>query len=307
MRNRLESATKRIEMRLFALLVLLATVGCPPPPPPPHKVGPEPEPVARGAVIYAAYCKGCHGAEGRGDGPVAMTFSLHPADLREPALLAGVSDQEIVNRLLEGTPLRTSTRARHAAAEDLRVSEVAEYIPTLSRQNWDRLRAGRAVYEKTCAPCHGAYGNGEGVLAGTAKRAEKNLQETRAFYKNHELAEVIQKGSGSMPPLIDNIEPAQMGALIAYVRHLSPGYRTYDTYCTGCHGDDGRGGHPERAGLTAEPAPPLNEMTLAKYTPEEQRAKILHMLRRSQSMMPHFRNTLDERQLHDVVAFLRSW
>lgn len=44
--------------------------------------------VARGAPLYAQNCAVCHGAEGRGDGPLADKLPIRPADLTEPHLFA---------------------------------------------------------------------------------------------------------------------------------------------------------------------------------------------------------------------------
>lgn len=37
--------------------------------------------VARGKVSYRIYCRSCHGAEARGDGPLAQELKTRPADL----------------------------------------------------------------------------------------------------------------------------------------------------------------------------------------------------------------------------------
>lgn len=44
--------------------------------------------IARGAPLYAQNCAMCHGATGRGDGPLAGKLSIRPADLTEPHLFA---------------------------------------------------------------------------------------------------------------------------------------------------------------------------------------------------------------------------
>jgi putative copper resistance protein D len=44
--------------------------------------------VARGAPLYAQNCAMCHGAGGRGDGPLAAKLPIRPADLTEPHLFA---------------------------------------------------------------------------------------------------------------------------------------------------------------------------------------------------------------------------
>ncbi|MHC5019286.1 MAG: c-type cytochrome, partial [Planctomycetota bacterium] len=59
--------------RLHCLLLLvtaagLAALGCGPPPPP------------DGAALYAEHCAACHGTEGGGDGPLAVSFEPIPRD-----------------------------------------------------------------------------------------------------------------------------------------------------------------------------------------------------------------------------------
>jgi putative copper resistance protein D len=44
--------------------------------------------IARGAPLYAENCAACHGATGRGDGPLAGKLPIRPADLTEPHLFA---------------------------------------------------------------------------------------------------------------------------------------------------------------------------------------------------------------------------
>jgi len=44
--------------------------------------------IARGAPLYAENCVVCHGATGRGDGPLAGKLAIRPADLIEPHLFA---------------------------------------------------------------------------------------------------------------------------------------------------------------------------------------------------------------------------
>lgn len=264
-----------------------------------------PGPVARGGPLYAAYCAGCHGVDGRGHGPVARALGQKPADLTAPETLAPVSDRELGARVLYGTPSRSAARAA-TIAEDLQVAALVEYIPTLSTHDWALIRSGRLVYESACAPCHGAYGHGEGVFAGFTGMRPVDLQVARERYPDAALAQVSHRGVGAMPPLADSFEPGEVRALIAYVRLLSKGYRLYDTYCAACHGDDGWGVQPEDLLPPATQAPPLHSRTLARLGPEEQRARVLHMLRCERGLMPHFRDTLTPQQMQDIATYLRG-
>lgn len=263
------------------------------------------EAVARGATLYAAYCGGCHGPQGRGDGPVADVIKLHPADLRAPGLLDRATDAEVVDRLMHGTPLPVRPRA-NAVAEDLQVDAIVAYLPALSSGDWPSLRVGRFAYERTCASCHGTYGDGIGVLGARNDPPPPNLMTARERYTDARLTALIGNGHETMPGLGTAFQAGEIRAVVAYVRHLSKGYRLYDTYCAACHGDDGRGVHPEDRLEPATAAPAIGGETLARLGPKTTRARALHMLRREAGNMPHFRGTLTEEQLRDVIAFLRA-
>ncbi len=49
----------------------------------PNPVPASPESLARGAVLFEIYCQVCHGATGRGDGPVGEKFEVTPVDLND--------------------------------------------------------------------------------------------------------------------------------------------------------------------------------------------------------------------------------
>lgn len=62
----------------------------------------------RGRQLYELLCQGCHGPDGRGDGPVSAQLSVPPGDLTDPVQAAFWSDRarlEIVRRGSPGTPM----------------------------------------------------------------------------------------------------------------------------------------------------------------------------------------------------------
>ncbi len=66
------------------------------------KSRPAAEP-SRGAVLYRLYCASCHGAEGRGDGPVAAELKTRPADLTRIARRRGGRfPAEEIERIIDG-------------------------------------------------------------------------------------------------------------------------------------------------------------------------------------------------------------
>lgn len=257
--------------------------------------------VVRGAVLYEGYCAGCHGADGRGDGPVARVLNITPADLRAPALLGRATDEQLIKRLLDGTSLRTSPAAE-GIAEERKLGALERYVQDLLQRDASAIRAGRVVFERDCAGCHGFYGGGIGVIM--PERPKADLQTAQPRIPDRALAALIRRGVGEMPPT--EVGSAEMATLIAYLRVLSPGYRLYSTYCAACHGDDGRGVHPEDLLPPAIAAPPIDSAHLAKLSPSERRTRILHMFRREEGLMPHFREILGPDELRDIFAYLRG-
>ncbi len=61
---------------------------------------------ADGARVYASQCGGCHGDEGKGDGPAAAAVLPKPKDLRSPEVWRDRNDaalRELVKRGKPGT------------------------------------------------------------------------------------------------------------------------------------------------------------------------------------------------------------
>jgi mono/diheme cytochrome c family protein len=78
--------------------------------------------VEQGKSLYRENgCGSCHGASGRGDGPMAANLNIRPANLRDPAhFKRGVSEVEIAKTLAEGIhDMQGSTPQLHQNHHDL--------------------------------------------------------------------------------------------------------------------------------------------------------------------------------------------
>lgn len=58
--------------------------------------------LSRGAAVYGAQCKVCHGEQGKGDGPVAATLTPPPPDLTRSERMRMMSDEELFELLSVG-------------------------------------------------------------------------------------------------------------------------------------------------------------------------------------------------------------
>lgn len=77
------------------------------------------------------------------------------------------------------------------------------------------------LFAQACAKCHGADGAGGLEMAANGPRpidlADSDWQRSRS---DDEIVAAIRDGRGAMPPFMDVLSPAQVGALARHVRSL---------------------------------------------------------------------------------------
>lgn len=80
--------------------------------------------------------------------------------------------------------------------------------------------AGKALYDKKCATCHGPDGAGKEAMAKMLKVEFRHLgsKEVQAK-KDEELRKDIVEGTGKMKP-VKGLSDAELDCIIAYVRSL---------------------------------------------------------------------------------------
>ena len=94
---------KGLVRRILALsLVGVAACSSEPEPAPVESAAAVVATVGPGKALYDANCAGCHGVEGRGDGPMAASLPTPPANIREH--FGDHSFEEMARRVTEGIP-----------------------------------------------------------------------------------------------------------------------------------------------------------------------------------------------------------
>lgn len=83
------------------------------------------------------------------------------------------------------------------------------------------LERGRDRYGIYCTPCHGAVGDGDGMVVrrGFPRPPSYHEQRLRDADDRH-IYDVITHGWGVMYPYADRVSPADRQAIIAYIRAL---------------------------------------------------------------------------------------
>jgi mono/diheme cytochrome c family protein len=91
-----------------------------------------PSDLVRGKAVYARHCQNCHGPTGRGDGPVAASLKVPPANFqRFQSFLK--SDEELL-RTIEHGVVFSPMHAWRGQLTDGEMQDVVAYIRRLSEQ-----------------------------------------------------------------------------------------------------------------------------------------------------------------------------
>ncbi len=97
---------------------------------------------------------------------------------------------------------------------------VAIAIPALANAKGDAA-AGKTVFEKRCATCHGPAGEGKEAIAKMMKTTMHPLGSKEVQAKSDaELAKVITSGTGKMKP-VTGLSTAEVDNLVAFIRSLA--------------------------------------------------------------------------------------
>lgn len=189
-----------------------------------------------GRRLYVSYCQLCHGTEGRGDGPLARTMKISPADLN--TTVRSRSDT-ILTKIITGEGRQTITgRDRHNLLSEAmpewkdvfseaQVKALIAYLRFLSRSKHELMgdpEVGVQLYQKYCQVCHGVEGDGDGImtsLMGIMPMDHTNPNVTSSL-SNEQIVDSILEGKGRyMPAWRGILSQADVEALVSYIRLLS--------------------------------------------------------------------------------------
>lgn len=208
----------------------------------------------RGLMVFEAYCVGCHGLNGKGDGPMAAPllrdFGVRPTDLSAQGYLAKRSDAELTAAITGGGKAVHRTAYMPAWGATLKPDQVGDlvaYIRELQEGGQPeqpsfanigkQLELGRVLYSIQCAACHGPQGEGDGPFIeglttgeGAVLGVEPPSLAAAGFFRERSDADIttlIQQKphhSGLKPGQSEwwnrQLQPEEVESLIFYLRTL---------------------------------------------------------------------------------------
>jgi cytochrome c oxidase cbb3-type subunit 3 len=175
-----------------------------------------------GAAAFQTNCGPCHGRGAQG--------AVGYPNLNDDDWLWGGKIEDIEHTILYGVrsddaKARASQMPRYGLDKlltDAQISDVADYVLTLSGGKADATAAGRGavIFKEQCASCHGE--NGKGM----AEQGAPNLTDGITLYGGNREAIVasIQTGRGGMMPAwAGRLDAATVKSLASYVHTLGGG------------------------------------------------------------------------------------
>jgi len=180
-------------------------------------------PLEVGRQLWSDHCAGCHGDEGRGDGPGADWLRPRPTNLAEHEYsLARVNDVLWNGVLGTAMPAWRDHPPENLAA----LAEVVRgfsALPQEAEPSAQVLLLGERVYAANCAQCHGDDGGGDGYAAGEIPIAPSDFRGQRTSLAESLAALRTGVDGTSMAPWTDRLNAEELLAVAHYARQFFEG------------------------------------------------------------------------------------
>lgn len=185
-----------------------------------------------GYKIFSANCFVCHGAQGKGDGPLASKLSDKPADLTNDAELSKISDRDLF-QIIEGTAPHGAVSSDMPkwglAIPQTQITSLVSYMRYLHRTKHPisgNPVNGKETYSTYCTICHGSDGDKKGVITKLYNMEPANHTDATAMNKisNEKMYSIIANGTAGstlMPGWKEILSDKEIQDIISYIRLIS--------------------------------------------------------------------------------------
>lgn len=197
----------------------------------------EPGTADRPDVIFRNYCSVCHGEKGDGKSFARFALDPPPADFTSPKTRERLSRAHMLETVRKGAPgERGKGTGMVSWTKQLRpeqIETVVDYVivkfmngkvapnapaksddPSHKGHDHSNIKhvdypyglsgspeRGKAVYQSSCANCHGERGDGKGKEAAERSLRPRNFRDAdfREFANSFSLYSAVARGGGTMP------------------------------------------------------------------------------------------------------------
>lgn len=175
-------------------------------------------------------------------------------------------------------------------------------------------RNGQAIYQESCAPCHGPSGGGDGPSAAELPKGASVLADPALARQAtpDEWFDVVKNGRMDqfMPPWKNRLTDEQIWDAVAYAFTLSTseneilrGEVIWEQECAACHGDRGAGDGPQALADNLQIAD-MGDLALSAGQSLEDGYAVTAA---GHEAMPAFQDKLSEAELWAVLNYARTF
>jgi cbb3-type cytochrome c oxidase subunit III len=280
----------------------------------------------RGRAVFRDMCVACHGRFGSGNGILANVIDVPMVNFASAKSLAALTDEQLVVTIRYGRG--EFMPAWRDVLDENEILDVAAYLRTLpamalamkpTDSRPPNPVAGGRLYRAYCLVCHGRDGRSAGPLARKRGYAPMDLTAPGLAAKTVEdLAATIggygRPAATHMPRWSAVLDDETLRDIAAYVRVIADpatvnagdarhGRAVFKTTCISCHGPDGQG-DGILAGLIGAPMVDFTDTERMRALTD---AALATSVRDGKGLfMPSWREVLGEREIRDVVTYVRS-
>jgi high-affinity iron transporter len=183
--------------------------------------------LADGRRLYEQNCASCHGGRGLGDGPAAAAITPMPPAIGTSAVMWSVAPAMVYRKVTVGVT-GTAMPAFGAALTAEQRWNIVMYLLTL-RSSPAQVAEGEGLYTQGCTECHGVSGMADGVATRTLSKTPPELASLAWQMERSDsaFASAVSVGIPGTPmPPASQLTPAQVQAVVAYLRTLPARERT---------------------------------------------------------------------------------
>lgn len=187
-----------------------------------------------GYQLYNTYCIFCHGADGKGDGPLASKLGkTKPANLTDASRMRKRSDKDLF-QIIQGTADHAKINGKMPrwglAIPGPQIQSLVSYVRMLHDAKEDVIgdpEVGKKIYMSTCSACHGPNGKGDGIMTNVLPMEPADHTDSAKMGKmsNGKLLNVITNGTRGpksfMPGYRGSLSKDEINSLVGYIRLLS--------------------------------------------------------------------------------------
>lgn len=195
--------------------------------------------ITEGAYLFRKFCSLCHGINGMGEGPLALTMQDYP-DTNLLTSNSSLSREETLKVITLGSQMDKIGAYMppwRSAFSDQELNQLTDFVIFLrkdpakatvvlrnqSNRIEPNVRHGQLLYNTYCTRCHGKEGKGDGKMSRIVKTPPP-FDLTKSVQNDTYLMLIITGGgepmkrSAQMPPWGDELSPQDIQSVIKYIK-----------------------------------------------------------------------------------------